>query len=95
MDESTQHIKDCFDLLIELGIIDSQWQFSAQFLNACKNYYSVIQSQKRQVPNNMLHYLNGKMTQLTECFQDERILELANQGHNILNSRFEQFMTRL
>ncbi len=94
MDESTQHIKDCFDLLLELGIIDSQWQFSAQFLNSCKNYYSVIQSQRRQVPNNMLHHLNGKMTQLTECFQDERILELANQGRNILNSRFERFMAR-
>ncbi len=94
MDESTQYVQDCFNLLMELRIIDSQFQFSKQFLDRCKNYYGVMRAEQRRAPNDMLHHLNSKMEQLSECFQDERILELANQGQKILNSRFEQFMTK-
>ncbi len=94
MDESAQYVQDCFKLLMELGIIDSQFQFSEQFLNACKNYYSVMRAEHRRAPNDMLHHLNGKMEQLSECFDDKRLSELANHGRTILNARFERFMTK-
>ncbi len=94
MDESTQYVKDCFELLIELGIIDTQYQFSKQFLNRCKNYYGVMRAEKRRAPNDMLYHLNGKMQQLSECFEDVRLSNLATMGRKILNERFERFMAR-
>ncbi len=94
MDESAKYVQDCFELLIELGIIDSQFQFSQQFLNRCKNYYGVMRAEKRRAPNDMLYHLNGKMQQLSECFHDVRLSELATTGQKILNDRFERFMAR-
>ncbi len=94
MDESAQYVQDCFNLLMELGIIDSQFQFSKQFLDRCKNYYGVMRAEKRKAPNDMLYHLNGKMEQLSECFDDKRLKTLSTRGRNILNSRVEQFMTK-
>lgn len=88
-DESAKYVKDCYELLLKMGIIDSKYQFSIQFLGKSKDFYSVMICRKRRASNDLLHQLNEKMTQITECFKDERLKPLLQQGRKILNKRVE------
>lgn len=92
MNDSLSYIIQCYNLLKEMNIIESKYQFSRQFLNSCPNYYSVMISQNRKVPNHMLHYLNKKIKQISECFNDKRIKPLLIEGVDLLNKRLEKFV---
>lgn len=90
-DESLKYVNECYEVLKDLNIIDSKYQFSKQFLNRCPNYYGVMICENRSAPNNMLYYLNQKMTQITECFNDNRLQPLLKKGADILNKRLERY----
>lgn len=91
-DESLDYVNECYAVLKNLNIVDSKYQFSKQFLGRCANYYGVMICEKRKTPNDILYHLNQKMAQLVECFQDERLKPLLEQGQKILNTRFERYL---
>lgn len=92
MDESTKYVNDCYNLLSEMQIIDSKYQFSEQFLGKSKNYYGVMLCENRRASNDLLYNLNQKMAQINECFNDSRIKPLLVKGVDILNQRFERYL---
>lgn len=93
-DESAKYVKDCYELLSEMQIIDSKYQFSMQFLQKSKDYYSILICQKRKASNDLLYNLNQKMIQLSECFKDERLKPLLQRGQQILQKRVELLAKR-
>lgn len=94
MDESTKYIQDCYELLYDLHVVASKYQYSVQFLGKSKDYYSIILCQNRRASNDLLYNLNQKMTQISECFSDSRIRPLLRQGKKLLNERIERLMKR-
>ncbi len=94
MDNSTKYIQDCYELLYDLEIIASKYQYSVQFLGKSKDYYSIILCQNRRASNDLLHNLNQKMEQISECFNDARIRPLLRQGKKLLNERMKQLVKR-
>lgn len=90
-DDSLKYVNECYEVLKDMDIIDSKYQFSKQFLGKCANYYGVMLCENRKAPNDMLYHLNQKMAQLTECFNDSRLKPLLDKGVDILNKRFEQY----
>lgn len=93
-DESAKYVKDCYELLYDMQIIDSKYQFSLQFLGKSKDYYSIMICRKRRASNDLLHLLNEKMAQITECFDDKRLKPLLEQGRKILHERLKLLMAR-
>lgn len=92
--DDRKYVNDCYDLLMELEIIDSKYQFSEQFLGQCKNYYGVMLSENRRPTNNMLYNLSEKMEQLSECFTEPQFKQLAEDGQQILMSRLDKYLSR-
>lgn len=90
-DESLKYVNECYEVLKDMDIIDSKYQFSKQFLGKCANYYGVMICENRKAPNDMLYHLTQKMAQLAECFNDNRLKPLLDKGTDLLNKRFEQY----
>lgn len=94
MDESAKYVNDCYNLLLEMQIIVSKRQYSQQFLGKNENFYGVMLCENRRASNDVLYNLNQKMTQLAECFKDERLKPLLQRGQQILQKRIELLAKR-
>ena len=51
-------------------------------------------SENRRPTNNMLYNLSEKMEQLSECFTEPQFKQLAEDGQQILMSRFDKYLSR-
>ena len=87
------YVNRCCQLLQELGIIDSQYQFSEQFLGRSKNYYGVVLCENRNVNTDVLYELVQNMKQLKECFADKQeIQKLIQKGQELLHKRIAKYL---
>ena len=85
------YLNKAYELLQELGIVESKQQFSKQFLGKSKFYYGVLDCEKRKVGTHLLHELTQNLKQIKECFNDSKLNDLISEGQQILRNRVEKY----
>ena len=85
------YLNKAYELLQELGIVESKQQFSEQFLGKSKFYYGVLDCEKRKVGTHLLHDLTQNLKQIKECFNDTKLNDLISEGQQILRNRVEKY----
>ncbi|MBE6444404.1 MAG: hypothetical protein E7020_07065 [Alphaproteobacteria bacterium] len=85
------YLNKVYELLQELGIVESKQQFSEQFLGKSKFYYGVLDCEKRKVGCHLLHDLTLNLKQIKECFNNNQLNELIKEGQQILRQRVEKY----
>lgn len=88
MNASFKYINKCQQLLKKLNLIESNYQFSTQFLNKSKHYYALCQT-GREPSINSLHHLINNIHQLNETIFNKNPLidKLINEGKQIIDER--------
>ena len=84
----TDYVIKVFNHLKDLGYINTQYEFSEQFLNKNKYYYGMILSEYRHLSIDALHYLIKSISELSEAETNHQCLdELYEEGHNLITKR--------
>lgn len=91
--EDGQFITKCYKYLRKLGYLDSQYQFSEQFLNKNKYYYGMILSEGRQPSIDCVHNLIRKISDLNDGITKRLYLErLYEEGQAIITKRLLKYL---
>ena len=84
----TDYLVKVFKYLKELGYINSQYEFSEQFLNKNKYYYGMILSEHRHPSIDALHFLIKSISELSETETNSpRLDDLYEEGHTLITKR--------
>ena len=84
----TDYLIKVFNHLKELGYINTQYEFSEQFLNKNKYYYGMILSEHRHPSIDALHYLIKSISELSEAETNHQRLDaLYEEGHTLITKR--------
>ena len=84
----TDYLIKVFNHLKELGYINTQYEFSEQFLNKNKYYYGMILSEHRHPSIDALHYLIKSISELSEAeTNNQRLDTLYEEGHSLITKR--------
>ena len=84
----TDYLIKVFNHLKDLGYINTQYEFSEQFLNKNKYYYGMILSEHRHPSIDALHYLIKSISELSETESDtKRLDDLYEEGHTLITKR--------
>ena len=84
----TDYLIKVFNYLKDLGYINTQYEFSEQFLNKNKYYYGMILSEHRHPSIDALHYLIKSISELSEAeTTNQRLDDLYEEGHNLITKR--------
>ena len=80
--EDAQFITKCYKYLKKLGYIDSQYQFSEQFLNKNKYYYGMILCEQRHPSIDSVHNLIRNIADLNECVNQNSLVKYFDAQTN-------------
>ena len=84
----TDYLIKVFNLLKDLGYINTQYEFSEQFLNKNKYYYGMILSERRHPSIDALHSLIKSISELSETeTNSQRLDDLYEEGHSLITKR--------
>ena len=84
----TDYLIKVFNHLKDLGYINTQYEFSEQFLNKNKYYYGMILSEHRHPSIDALHYLIKSISELSETESNsKRLDDLYEEGHTLITKR--------
>ena len=84
----TDYLIKVFNHLKELGYINTQYEFSEQFLNKNKYYYGMILSEHRHPSIDALHFLIKSISELSEAETNHQRLDaLYEEGHTLITKR--------
>ena len=84
----TDYLIKVFNHLKDLGYINTQYEFSEQFLNKNKYYYGMILSEHRHPSIDALHYLIKSISELSETeTNSQRLDDLYEEGHSLITKR--------
>ena len=84
----TDYLIKVFNHLKDLGYINTQYEFSEQFLNKNKYYYGMILSEHRHPSIDALHYLIKSISELSETeTNSQRLDDLYEEGHTLITKR--------
>lgn len=84
----TGYLIKVFNHLKDLGYINTQYEFSEQFLNKNKYYYGMILSERRHPSIDALHFLIKSISELSEAESDSKRLDaLYEEGHTLITKR--------
>ena len=84
----TDYLIKVFNHLKDLGYINTQYEFSEQFLGKNKYYYGMIQSEHRHPSIDALHYLIKSISELSEAETKHQGLDaLYEEGHTLITKR--------
>ena len=84
----TDYLIKVFNHLKDLGYINTQYEFSEQFLNKNKYYYGMILSERRHPSIDALHYLIKSISELSETETNHQRLDaLYEEGHSLITKR--------
>ncbi len=91
MNKSFNYLNKCQKMLKMLNLIESNYQFSKEFLNKSKHYYALCQTRTREPSINSLCNLVNNITQLNETILNHNPLveKLLNQGRSLINERIK------
>ena len=91
--EDAQFITKCYKYLKKLGYIDSQYQFSEQFLNKNKYYYGMILCEQRHPSIDSVHNLIRNIADLNDGISKRLYLDrLYEEGQSILTKRILKYL---
>ena len=91
--DDLNYMKLCYELLKELGLIDTQYQFSEQILNKSKFYFSMLMSEGRKPSIHSIQRLVSNMKELLPLYKKEskkdfhRLNHSINEGVDIITRR--------
>lgn len=90
MNKSFNYINKCQKLLKALKLIESNYQFSKEFLNKSKHYYALCQTGREPSINSIYNLVNN-INQLNETILNHNPLveKLLNQGRSLINERIK------
>lgn len=90
MNKSFNYVNKCQRMLKALKLIESNYQFSTQFLNKSKHYYALCQTGREPSINSIYNLVNN-ITQLNETILNHNPLveQLLNQGKSLINERIK------
>ena len=84
----TDYLIKVFNNLKDLGYINTQYEFSEQFLGKNKYYYGMILSEHRHPSIDALHYLIKSISELSEAETKHQGLDaLYEEGHTLITKR--------
>ena len=84
----TDYLIKVFNHLKDLGYINTQYEFSEQFLNKNKYYYGMILSEHRHPSIDALHFLIKSISELSETETNHQRLDaLYEEGHILITKR--------
>ena len=84
----TDYLIKVFNHLKDLGYINTQYEFSEQFLNKNKYYYGMILSEHRHPSIDALHSLIKSISELSETESNsKRLDDLYEEGHSLITKR--------
>ena len=84
----TDYLIKVFNHLKDLGYINTQYEFSEQFLNKNKYYYGMILSERRHPSIDALHSLIKSISELSEAETNHQRLDaLYEEGHTLITKR--------
>ena len=85
----TDYLIKVFNHLKDLGYINTQYEFSEQFLNKNKYYYGMILSEHRHPSIDALHYLIKSISELSETeTNSQRLDDLYEEGHGLITKSY-------
>ena len=84
----TDYLIKVFNHLKDLGYINTQYEFSEQFLGKNKYYYGMILSEHRHPSIDALHFLIKSISELSEAETNHQRLDaLDEEGHTLITKR--------
>ena len=84
----TDYLIKVFNHLKDLGYINTQYEFSEQFLGKNKYYYGMILSEHRHPSIDALHSLIKSISELSETESNsKRLDDLYEEGHTLITKR--------
>ena len=91
--EDAQFITKCYKYLRKLKYVDSQYQFSEQFLNKNKYYYGMILCEQRHPSIDSVHNLIRNIADLNDGITKRLYLDrLYEEGQSILTKRLLKYL---
>ena len=91
--EDAQFITKCYKYLKKLGYVDSQYQFSEQFLNKNRYYYGMILCEQRHPSIDSVHNLIHNISTLNDGFSKRLYLDrLYEEGQSLITKRLLKFL---
>ncbi|MBQ6854151.1 MAG: hypothetical protein IJO11_01760 [Alphaproteobacteria bacterium] len=92
MNKSFHYINKCQRMLKMLNLIESNYQFSTQFLNKSKHYYALCQTGREPSINSIYNLVNN-INQLNETIFNNNPLvdKLIDEGKQIIDDRIIQW----
>ena len=91
--EDAQFITKCYKYLKKLKYVDSQYQFSEQFLNKNKYYYGMILCEQRHPSIDSVHNLIRNIADLNDGITKHLYLDrLYEEGQSILTKRILKYL---
>lgn len=90
MSKSFNYINKCQKILKMLNLIESNYQFSKEFLNKSKHYYALCQTGREPSINSIYNLVNN-INQLNETILNHNpvVEQLLNQGRSLINERIK------
>ncbi|MBR6412632.1 MAG: hypothetical protein IKS41_05685 [Alphaproteobacteria bacterium] len=90
--QDTRFIKKCYKYLRKLGYVDSQYQFSEQFLNKNKYYFGMVLCESRHPSLDALHNLLRNISGLNDGLAKSLYLvRLYEEGEKIITQRLFRY----
>lgn len=90
MNKSFHYVNKCQRMVKALKLIESNYQFSKEFLNKSKHYYALCQAGREPSINSIYNLVNN-INQLNETILNHNPLveQLLNQGKSLINERIK------
>lgn len=92
--DDLNYVKLCYEMLKQLGLIETQYQFSEQLLNKSKFYYSMLISEGRKPSIHSMQRLVSNMKELLPLYKKENKLQF-NQLNNLINEGVDVITKRV
>ena len=90
--QDTRFIKKCYKYLRKLGYVDSQYQFSEEFLNKNKYYFGMVLCESRHPSLDALHNLLRNISGLNDGLAKSLYLDrLYEEGEKIITQRLFRY----
>ena len=90
--EDARFIAKCYKYLRKLGLVDSQYQFSEQFLNKNKYYFGMILCEHRHPSVDSIHNLIRNISDLNDGLTKRIYLDrLYEEGQSMITKRLLKY----
>ena len=90
--EDARFIAKCYKYLRKLGLVDSQYQFSEQFLNKNKYYFGMILCEQRHPSVDSIHNLIRNIADLNDGLVKRTYLDrLYEEGQSMITKRLLKY----